>query len=142
MQLDIDSIMAAPKIKLFQNVLEHFNAMGFHEPSQRTQMCELNRKNLFYILTLVGAFISTTGFLILEASSAYELANSSYVSFTVANVTVELFVVLYKLGSLLNLSESLQIFIKKRKRWFNFFRHILIKNWVDLNFFYQNRNGL
>lgn len=105
--------MGTPKIKLFRIVLDHFDAMGFYEPSQRDQMCEWNRQNIF-VFFICAATLIAAGFTFLEAHSAYEYSTSSYVSFTAIAMIAYLSTIHYRMGSARDVIEKYEEFIAKR----------------------------
>lgn len=108
-------------IKLFRGVQTYFKMLGFYPPSQPNQMCSFNRRNGFYFVTVSGMCILTTRFVFLEASSAYEYANSFYVLNTMLTMSVYFTVFYFKMGSVLTLIENYQQWIDKRECEFDYY---------------------
>lgn len=112
--------------------------MGFYAPPQPNQMCELNCKNLFYILTQIVMLVPIAGFFIFKAESAYEYSTTAYMALTLASVILQLIIFLYKTESFRNLIGNYEQFIEKRERHFDIFlgrKEMRLQNFHNFPFY-------
>lgn len=130
-------------MKLFRAVGQNFEAIGFSAPSQPNQICTFNGRNLFYIFAVAGMFIPLMGFLLFNATTAYEYSISFYLSIVMITMTTYCAVLIYKIGSIFELIGKYKKFTENRKRWIDYvFSHV---NKIEIRFShkfhsFQHRN--
>lgn len=101
-------------MELFHFLQKIYKATGTY-PLKINQSCSLNIRNLFYSISLILFFISTTAFLIFDASTVIELTETYFISLTILAVTANFFVHFWKTVNALDLIAKFEEFIKKSK---------------------------
>lgn len=89
--------------------------MGFFaSPSQPNRRCELNSKNLYYVLVIAIMVIPELSFLILKARSVYEYGITIYVTITMIGMVMYYAIIGCQLGKMLKMIEKYEEIIEKR----------------------------
>lgn len=102
----------AQTVKLFQLVQKIYKMMGIC-PSQPDQKYPFNLKTLIVLLIVIQFLLSSMAFLIFQADSTQERADSFYFSLSIANCAVYIIVSHWKIVKILKLIESFEEFIEQ-----------------------------
>lgn len=105
--------MAEP-VKLFQLVQKIYKMMGICPP-QPDQKHSFNSR-ILVVLFIVSQFLfSSVAFLLFQASSIQNRADSFYFSLSIANCGVYIIVSHWKIPKILNLIENFEKFVEQSK---------------------------
>ena len=118
-QFGVDFFLTmATELKLFQVVQSTFRSMGICR-SESNQSNLLNAKTAFFLLSFVQLLCSSMPYLLYEAKSVGERADSFYVSLTNSVCLIYILLSMKKISNILKLIEQFQEFIQKSKLWIN-----------------------
>lgn len=101
-------------MELFQFLRKMYRATGTH-PLKIKQNYSLNVRNLFYSTSLILFCISTTAYLMVDATTVIELAETYFISLTTLAVTANFFVHFWKTSNALHLIAKFEEFIDRSK---------------------------
>lgn len=104
--------MAENKLKFFQLVQNIYRMVGIYPP-KLNQHCLLNSKISFFLLMVVQFYISSFAFLLFEANSIREMADSFYVASSELLCITYMIVSLWKISDILDLITKYERFIEK-----------------------------
>lgn len=102
-------MMSDGQIKLFQFVRNCCKTMGCIHPRS------INLRNSFIFVPVLLMFLSTTGYIIFEASLISEYAAASYVSTTELAIMVNFSVICFKMDDILGLIEMFEKIVRESK---------------------------
>lgn len=102
------------KIKLFQSV-QKFNQMTGIYPSQPNQNYSFNWRSVAILLLFTLTFISSIAFIVIEAESIPEYAQSFYICITELCIAMDFIAMCCKMRNVLQLIETYEEFIEKSR---------------------------
>ena len=103
------------RIKLFQTVLNSYQAIGLDSIQSNPKPEKYNQRFLFIVFSMMQMLVSTFAFFIFRAKTVQEFASSFYTSLTELFLMVVLFAHIPRMGDILKLNESYERFIEKSK---------------------------
>lgn len=104
------------EMKFFQLVQTFYRTMGIY-PSSSPQ-CQRDRptfnfQNLFFLLSLTLMFISSTGYIMLEATSIIEISQTFYVSVSEFACLIQFAITFWKITQMAALIDTIDEFFEK-----------------------------
>lgn len=102
--------MAAPSIKLFQFVQNSYHTMGIHPMQQSNRSFP---RKLFFSLSMILLPASFFGYFLLDSSNIQEYGQNFYRSISVLNGSIDFFITVFQIPTILQLIEMCEKFIEK-----------------------------
>lgn len=114
-------VMSSCVIKLFNNQQELYKTLGFiiYQSKSWHSKSLSSVKSLFFLISTMSLFISTTAFFLCEAQTADEYGISFCISLTVLVTMVNVSIVAWNIDKILMLIRNYETFIDES--WFSSF---------------------
>lgn len=111
--------MVRVTVKLFQNVLTYFEAMGIYS-LQSDQAQSYNGKKLLIPLSLAIMFTSTSAFLVFKAAAVFEYAICFYFGITRPTAVAIFLILSFQMPNIIKFIENCEQFVNRSEWKFQF----------------------
>lgn len=109
------TVVMSTVVKLFDTQQKLYKTLGFdiYQSQSCHSKCLISIKSLFFLISSLQLFISTTAFFLFEARTVDEYGMSFYISITIFSVSINITTIAWKMDEIFVLLRNYEEFIDK-----------------------------
>lgn len=129
------AVVMSSVVKLFDTQQKLYKTLGFdiYQSQSCHSKCSISIKSLFFLISSMQLFISTTAFFLFEARTVDEYGMSFYISITIFSVSINITTIAWKMDEIFVLLRNYGEFIDKSQ--FLFEKYVF--NFWIIQFFFR-----
>lgn len=125
----------AGTIKLFQIVQHLYRTMGIFT-SKPTDICSINSRKLFYLMSMLIVDISRFGYFLFDTTFAQDYGESFYLLISQVITLIDFLIAIWKMPTILHLIKMFEKFIERSKQT-KLKMNSLVWIWITLFFSFR-----